>query len=91
MPSPQASTDSFRVAPAPTMASTIARTVRIMQTTHESGIQRWVNRHRRSPSSPTSVMRPPMAQAALRSEPGAAGCLASISAPSATTDRTAAT
>ena len=55
MPPPQASTASLRVALAPNMASTIAITVRIMQTTHESGIQRWVKSDNRSPRLPTAL------------------------------------
>ena len=73
-----------------------------MQTTHESGIQRWVNRQRRSPRSPTTATMPPVLlfdgvvigpfrmldQEACA---GACGGLASMSAARATTDSAAAT
>ena len=66
IPSPQARMVSCRLAPAPRVASRIARTVRIMQTTHESGIHRCVNADRRSPKAPMvfvtdvgDITRPP--------------------------------
>ena len=56
MPPPQARTVSLSDAPAPTTANAMAATVSIMQTTHESGIHRWVARERRSPTAPTAPM-----------------------------------
>ena len=104
MPLPQARTDSLRLAPAPNMASPMAATVRSMQTTQESGIQRWVNWHSRSPRSPTTATMPPglpfdgaddvAGMSRSRDQDAAAGACGgfeSIRAASATTDSTAAT
>ena len=104
MPLPQARTDSLRLAPAPAMASPMAATVRSMQTTQESGIQRWVKRQRRSPRSPTTATMPPgppfdgAGDVPGMSRPrdqdaaaGACGGFDSIRAPRATTDNAAAT
>ena len=100
IPLPQARTDSLRLAPAPNMASRIAATVRSMQTVHESGIQRWVNRQRRSPRSPTTATMPMVllvdgsdmvpSESDQEAWAGACGCFASMSAASATMDSPAA-
>ena len=65
MPPPQASTVSLSVAPAPSMARIPATTVRIMHTTHESGIHLCVKRDKLSPRFPTAVISPDIVQGFL--------------------------